>query len=180
MVRMARTPQRRALARPGLGRGKAAHALHDGEADARWAAFTWKSQPIFGPGREAPQARCMHVRGLMQIPLQITFHEMDPSDAIDAAIRKHVSKLERFHDRITRCHVTIDVPHRRHRNGRLYAVRIAITTPTGEIAVTRDPDADHSHEEMSVVIRDAFDAATRQLEDEARRARGDVKTHAAD
>jgi hypothetical protein len=30
---------------------------------------------------------------------------------------------------------------------------------------------------MSIVVRDAFNAAARQLEDEVRRRRGDVKSH---
>jgi len=107
----------------------------------------------------------------MEIPLQITFRSMDPSASIESVIRERVSKLGRFHDRITRCHVTVDVPHRHHAQGKLFAVRIDITTPGGEIVVTRDPASDHSHEDFAVVVRDAFDAATRQLEDELRRRR---------
>lgn len=102
---------------------------------------------------------------------------MDPSDAIESMIRERSARLERFHDRIMRCHVVVDMPHRHQRKGRLYAVRIDITTPTGEIAVTRDPSDDHSHEDFSVVVRDAFNAASRRLEDEVRRRRGDVKAH---
>ncbi len=35
----------------------------------------------------------------------------------------------------------------------------------------------HANEDVYVAIRDAFAAATRQLEDYARRLSGDVKTH---
>jgi ribosome-associated translation inhibitor RaiA len=98
---------------------------------------------------------------------------MGPSEAIESTIRERAARLERFHQRINRCHVVIDIPHRHHRKGGHYAVRIDITTPTREISVTRDPPADHSHEEFNVALRDAFDAATRQLEDEVRRVRGD-------
>ena len=114
----------------------------------------------------------------MQIPLQITFRGMDHSDAIESVIRQRAARLERFHDRITRCHVVVDVPHRHHHKGHHYAVRLDITTPTGEVAVTRDPALNDSHKDIHAVIRDAFDAAARQLEDEVRRRRGDVKTHA--
>jgi ribosome-associated translation inhibitor RaiA len=38
--------------------------------------------------------------------------------------------------------------------------------------------ANHAqHEDIYVAVRDAFQAITRQLEDHARRLRGDVKTH---
>lgn len=104
----------------------------------------------------------------MQLPLQITFRGMDPSEAIESMIRERAARLERFHDRVVRCHVIVDVPHRHHRKGRLYAVRVDVTTPTGEIAATRDPSLDHSHQDFNVVVRDAFDAIARQLEDEVR------------
>jgi hypothetical protein len=50
-----------------------------------------------------------HIWG-MQVPLQVTLRDMTMTDALDAAIRKHASHLERFHHRITSCHVTIDRP----------------------------------------------------------------------
>lgn len=108
----------------------------------------------------------------MQVPLRITFRGMASSPAVEDAIRERVMHLEHFHDRITRCHVTLDVPHRHRSKGRLFAVRLDITTPDREIAVTRDPPLDHTHEDFNVVLRDAFDAAVRQLEADVRRRRG--------
>lgn len=43
--------------------------------------------------------------------------------------------------------------------------------------VTRKHHDNHAHEDVYVVIRDAFDAMQRQLEDFARRQRGEVKAH---
>jgi hypothetical protein len=51
-------------------------------------------------------------------------------------------------------------------------VHIDITTPGGSVVLTRDP-SDRDHEQFTVVVRDAFDAVARQLEEEARRRRGD-------
>jgi ribosomal subunit interface protein len=112
----------------------------------------------------------------MQVPLQITFRGMSPSDALAQVVRDRAARLERFHERITRCHVVVDVPHQHQRKGRHYSVRLDITTPTGEVAVSREPPLDASHEDIHAVVRDAFDAAARQLEDDLRRARGDVKS----
>lgn len=106
----------------------------------------------------------------MQIPLQITFRGLSPMPSVGALINERSTRLERFCDRIIRCHVTVGVPHRRHRNGRRYSVHIDITTPLGSIAVTREP-ADDVTQPLDVAIREAFDAATRQLEEEARRRR---------
>jgi ribosome-associated translation inhibitor RaiA len=107
----------------------------------------------------------------MQIPLQITFRGLSPMPSVGALINERSSRLERFCDRIIRCHVTLGVPHRHHRNGRRYSVHIDITTPIGNIVVTREPADDGSSLQLGVAIREAFDAATRQLEEENRRRR---------
>lgn len=108
----------------------------------------------------------------MQLPLQITFHEMDPSAAIEASIREHAARLERFYDRITSCRVLVEAPHRRHRHGNHYRVRIDLKVPERELVVAREPAEHDEHQDPYVAIRDAFDAMKRQLEDYARERRG--------
>jgi cold shock CspA family protein len=76
-----------------------------------------------------------------------------------------------------RCHVVVTAPQRRHRKGRLYNVRIDLTIPQHEIVVNREPPLDHAYEDIEVAIREAFGSAVRQLEEYARRMRGDVKAH---
>jgi ribosomal subunit interface protein len=114
----------------------------------------------------------------MPVPLQISFRNIGPSDAIEADIRKHVDRLQRFHGRITNCRVVIDARHRNHHKGVLYNCGIDISIPGMEVAVHRVGPQDHAHEDVYVAIRDAFNAAGRRLEDRVRRARLDVKTHA--
>ena len=108
----------------------------------------------------------------MQIPLQITFRGMDPSKAIEAKIRERTDELSQFYDRITSCRVTVETGHHHHRKGNLFHLVVNIAVPGDEIVVNRDPSGDHAHEDIHVAIRDAFDAARRQIEDHARRARG--------
>jgi cold shock CspA family protein/ribosome-associated translation inhibitor RaiA len=115
----------------------------------------------------------------MKLPLQIIFKGVDRSDAIEASIRQHAARLDQFHERIMRCHVVVEEPQHRRRKGNLFRLRIDLTVPGHEIVVNHDPGLDHAHEDMGVAIRDAFKAAARQLEDYARRQRGDVKMHAA-
>jgi ribosomal subunit interface protein len=113
----------------------------------------------------------------MQLPLQITFKNVDPSEMVEASIRSHAARLDRFFDRIMRCHVIVAAPQRRQRKGRLYNIRVDITVPQHEIVVNREPRLDHAYEDVEVAIREAFNAAVRQLEDHARRIRGDTKAH---
>ncbi|MGB1547306.1 MAG: HPF/RaiA family ribosome-associated protein, partial [Alphaproteobacteria bacterium] len=64
----------------------------------------------------------------METPLQISFRNMDPSEAVEANVREKAEKLERFFDRITSCRVVIEAPHRHHHKGKLYNV----LTPAGD------------------------------------------------
>lgn len=102
---------------------------------------------------------------------------MQSSDAVEAEVRDRAAKLEQFFDRITSCRVVVELPHQHHRKGKLYQVRIDITVPGREIAVTHEGPQNHAHEDVYVAIRDAFNAAGRRLEDYARQRRGKVKRH---
>lgn len=113
----------------------------------------------------------------MQIPLQISFHGIPHSDAVEARIREKVDKLERFHSHIMSCKVAVEAEHHHHHQGNQYHIRIDITTPGKELVISKEHHDKHAYEDVYVAIRDAFNAATRQLEDYARIQRGEVKTH---
>ncbi len=115
----------------------------------------------------------------MQLPLQITFRNLDASETVEAKIRERAAELDQFFDRITGCRVTVETTTHKRQKGRLYSVRVDLTIPDHEIVVNRSPASDHSHEDIYVAVRDAFDAARRRLEEHVRRRRGDVKTHVA-
>jgi ribosomal subunit interface protein len=109
---------------------------------------------------------------------QIIWQNLSPSNTIEANIRKHIAKLEKFSDRLSDCRVIIEVPHRHHHQGNIYHVQINLTVPGGELVVNRQPPAQQAHEDLSVAIRDAFESAERQLKDYAQQRRGKIKTHA--
>jgi len=109
----------------------------------------------------------------MQKTLQITVRGMDHSAALDAHIRAKAAKLEQFYPRMIGCHVTVERPHRHRQHGMQFEVRIDVHLPEhGEVL------ANHQHaEDVYVALRDAFDAAKRQLEERTRLQRGDIKVH---
>ena len=108
----------------------------------------------------------------MQVPLQITYRDMECSDALDARIRDKAAKLEEFHPHLMSCRVVVEERHRHQHQGRQFTLSIDARVPGHEVLVNRD-----HHEDVYVAVRDAFDAAARKLEDIARLQRGDVKTH---
>jgi cold shock CspA family protein/ribosome-associated translation inhibitor RaiA len=113
----------------------------------------------------------------MTVPVQLAFKGTTPSPALEARIREKAAKLSRFAERILGCRVTVDVPHRSHHKGHLYRIRIELAVPRGTVVVTRESPQDHAHEDPYVAVRDAFDAAVRQLEDHQRKLDGRVKHH---
>jgi ribosomal subunit interface protein len=108
----------------------------------------------------------------MQLPLQITMQGMQHSDALETDIRERVAKLERFHPHMMSCRVAVEQTRKHHQQGRHFTVRIDTRVPGKEVAITRSHD-----EDIQVALRDAFDAARRQLEETLRETRGFVKTH---
>ena len=113
----------------------------------------------------------------MQIPVQVTFKNMDAAPAVEAKIRERAAKLDRFYDRILGCHVVVEAPHRHHRKGRAYRVKIVLTVPGRDVEVTREGPENPAHADILVAVRDAFESAKRRLQDHARELRGQVKAH---
>lgn len=113
----------------------------------------------------------------MQTPLQLSFHNMEPSDFIEAEVRRRVAKLEQFSERIVACRVAVEADNQRHHKDHLYRVSILLTVPGGDVVVNRSPGDIATHVDVYVAIRDAFRAARRQLEDRERVQRAQVKSH---
>jgi ribosomal subunit interface protein len=112
----------------------------------------------------------------MKTPLQITFRDIEHSDTLEAHIREKAEKLETFFEPIMSCRVVVEMPHQHKHQGKFFNVRIDIGVPGSEIVVNRD----RHEEDIYVALRDAFDAAKRQLDDYSRRLRRETKTHDAE
>lgn len=97
----------------------------------------------------------------MAIPTEVTFHDLDHSDSVEAAIHRWVARLEHVHDRIVRCNVKVEQPHKSHRHGREFEVHVVLEWWGENIATSR-----HRHEDIYVAIADAFRASRRQLLDQ--------------
>lgn len=112
----------------------------------------------------------------MQVPLEIAFHNVEKSEALERKVRARVDKLHRFHDRIVSCRVAIEVPHRSAAHPLGYHVRIELRVPEKELVVSHDPGPQEDRFKPALAVRDAFDAMERQLEEHGRKRRGEVKT----
>ncbi|HUY68531.1 MAG TPA: HPF/RaiA family ribosome-associated protein [Alphaproteobacteria bacterium] len=113
----------------------------------------------------------------MDKPLEITFRNLDRSDGVAAAIRERYADLERFYHHIIGMNVTVEMPHKHHRHGNHYQITVEVIVPGQRLVASHSSDRRARHETPLPSINDAFKAITRELEDYARKQRGDTKHH---
>ncbi len=114
----------------------------------------------------------------MNVPLEISFRDIEKTAELEELIREKAAKLERVCDHISSCRVAVENRQQHQHRGRPFRLRIDITVPPGhEIVVVREPSKGDMHSDLAAEIRDAFQAAWRQLDSLTRKQRGDVKVH---
>lgn len=111
----------------------------------------------------------------MTIPVQITFRHMEPSPAVETRVRELANHLGVFSDRIQSCRVVVDAPHRHQHQGTVFKVKVQLSVPGEDVVVDMERPQRDGHEDIYVVLRDAFDAAKRQLQQRMASLRGDEK-----
>ncbi len=122
----------------------------------------------------------------MELPLQITYHELAPSEALDALIREETEKLGRFFPHIISCHVLVDRVYRHPRVGSPFHVRIEVGVPGDRLTISSEPhirstligseerrtrkrdELGGEHKDAALAVRDAFRRAKRRIQDYAR------------
>lgn len=103
----------------------------------------------------------------MQVPIEISFHNIDSSEWVEREIRSRVEDLERIYDRLTSCRVHVD-QRARNRTGSIPpVVRIELGIPgRRDLAVTHEPE--HLQRKFQApdirnAINEAFRIAERRL-----------------
>lgn len=115
----------------------------------------------------------------LPFPVQITFHGVERSAALEDAVRGHVGQLPRFHPRIHGVRVVISRAEGGHRRGNRYQVQVRVAVPGNDVVVSHHhPLHILEHQDALLTVSDAFRAVERQLEDDIRVRRGDVKERA--
>ena len=115
----------------------------------------------------------------MDIPLELSFHNIEASNALKVAVKDHVGRLEQLHDHIIGCRVVIELPHKSQKaHGNLPDVHIVIRVPGKEIVVSKEL-AHEGHKKNATdayaVLDNAFAVAAGRLKDYRRISHGDVK-----
>ena len=104
----------------------------------------------------------------MDTPVEVHFHGIEKSEAVEARVREKVSKLEKHFGRMTRCRVVLEVPHRSPAKPKVYQIKIEIGVPRRQpIVVSHEREGSHANEELLLALRDAFEAALRKIDGES-------------
>ena len=113
----------------------------------------------------------------MQVPIELSFHGCDHSDALEVDIKAHVAKIEEYYGRIMSCRVVVELPHKSHAQGKLFHINIDMSLPGAGHVNHNDRGQNPAHEDVHVAVRDAFSAIEHQVKrivgkrrDEERRA----------
>lgn len=97
----------------------------------------------------------------MSSNLTITFKNMEKTDLTTQAVEERFNKIRQISSNIIRCHVVISVPHRRHRLGNDYQVKISLVVPGHElIGQSRNK---RGNGDLYCAISDAFTSISSQL-----------------
>ena len=85
----------------------------------------------------------------MQIPLQISLHGIEQSNALYNSIREKAEKLDRYYEHIMSCRVVLELAGRHKHRGKQFVVRVDLKVPGSEIVVTHEHD-----EDLEVALRE--------------------------
>ena len=113
----------------------------------------------------------------MDLPLQISFRNMDSSQAVETKVRERVDKLEHYFSHLTSCRVIIAAPPRQGGGSQVFHVTIEMGVPRkGELVVKND-DAHEKHKDVYMALGDTFDVAERRLRKFSERMEGKTNRH---
>lgn len=103
----------------------------------------------------------------MQIPLDISFHNVDHSDWAEAEVREHVRKLEKIYARLKSCRVRVEQRADNQHHTIPPVVRVELGIPgRQEIVVAHEPERlqrKYQRPDLRNAISEAFRIATQQL-----------------
>jgi ribosome-associated translation inhibitor RaiA len=106
----------------------------------------------------------------MRTRTEVHFKGIDKSDAIEERILDKMEKLEKYFERLSRARVVIEAPNRNGQRPLAYLVKIELSIPSRKpLVIMHERAVSQGNDELQLAIRDAFDAATRRLEDTARK-----------
>jgi ribosome-associated translation inhibitor RaiA len=106
---------------------------------------------------------------MLQVPLEIAFHNIESSERAEEEVRARVADLERRYDRLISCRVRVEQRAKDLTGAIPPVVHIEMGIPGhGEVVVSHEPDhllRKYQHPDLHKAINEAFRIAERRLLD---------------
>src|SRR5207302_7454140 len=106
---------------------------------------------------------------MLQVPLEIAFHNIASSDWAEQEIRTRVAELEKLYDRLVSCRVRLDQRAKDLTGTIPPVVHIELGIPgRGDLVVSHEPEhllRKYQHPDLHKAINEAFRIAKRRLLD---------------
>ena len=101
----------------------------------------------------------------MNAPVEVHFHGIQRSEAIEQRVREKVAKLEKHFERMTSCRVVLEATQRTALKPKVYSIKIEIGVPRQRpIVVCHERVGSHASEELTMALRDAFETVLRKID----------------
>jgi ribosomal subunit interface protein len=101
----------------------------------------------------------------MRSPITLSFRHLDHSGALEARARELGERLQRYGERITQCHMTLEGSRGGQRSGAPYVVKIDLAVPSAQIHADSLQIDGAGHKDIYLALRDALNNAKRQLQE---------------
>jgi ribosomal subunit interface protein len=106
----------------------------------------------------------------MPTQIEVHFHGIEKSEAVEARIVEKVSKLGKYFERLTRARVVLEATQRNAQRPLAYLIKIELSVPSHTpIIVSHERATSQGNDDLQLAIRDAFEAAARKLEELSRK-----------
>jgi cold shock CspA family protein/ribosome-associated translation inhibitor RaiA len=112
----------------------------------------------------------------MDVPPEIAFRGLEPSDPIKERILEGIDDLEEVYDRLVSCRVMVEDTTSSRSTGKIYRVRLELGVPHQTLVVDHRPVEADEARDAHQAVKNAFDIARRRLHDLKEKQRRDVKT----
>ena len=93
----------------------------------------------------------------------ISYHNLDPSPAVDGIVHRRTEKLERLFDRIIGCDVALEALQRQKRHGRTVRAHLVVHLPGPDLSVERTVAQGSAQDDLILAVNRAFSAAEKML-----------------
>lgn len=114
----------------------------------------------------------------MQTKPIISYRNIEPSPVVSTLVNRRIAVLERLHDRITGCEVTLEAPQKRKLHGRVFTARVMLHVPGPDFHASHSVAQGSARDDLLLAVNRAFSAAEKHLKRQKKKmGRVEVKHH---